>query len=50
MVQRAILDGVIQLGYAARVELLLLDVAEVLEQLLPTFPKQPRFVPTTPTD
>ena len=50
MVQRAIFDGVIQLGDAARVELLLLDVAKVLKELLPALAEEPRLVATAPDE
>ena len=48
MVKSTILDSVVELGHARRVELLLLDVAKVFEQLLPAFPEQPRFVLAAP--
>ncbi len=34
--------------YPRGVKLLLLDVAEVLEKLFPSFPEKPRFITTTP--
>ena len=37
VMESAVLDGVVQLRDTAGVELLLFDVAEVLEELLPAF-------------
>jgi hypothetical protein len=41
-------DGGDGIAYPRRVELLLRDVTEVFEKLLPTFTEEPRFVPTAP--
>ena len=41
------IDGI---AYTRRIEFLLLYIAEVFKELLPTFSEQPGFVATTPGD
>jgi hypothetical protein len=48
LMERAVLDRVVQLRHTARVELFLLDVAEVLEELLPPLAEEEWLVATTP--
>lgn len=50
VVKRAVLDSVIQLRDAGRVEFFGFDVAEVFKEFFPAFPKEPRFVATAPEE
>ena len=42
-------DAVVKLGYSGWVKLLLFDPYPIFEDLLPSFPEQPRAVSGTPT-
>lgn len=48
MVQRAVLDGIIELRHARRVEFFGFHVAKVFEKFLPAFPEEPGFVAAAP--
>jgi hypothetical protein len=48
VMKRAVFDGVVKLTDSRRIKFLLLDVAEVLKELLPTLTEEPRLVTTAP--
>lgn len=50
VVKRAVLDSVIQLRDAGRVEFFWFDVAEVFKEFLPAFSEEPRFVAAAPAE
>ena len=48
VVERTVLDRVVEFRHARRIELFLLDVAEIFKQLLPAFAEEPRLVAAAP--